>query len=144
MRSHAPDFFARRADRTGVVLDCRPDERIKPQDAVAFDVTERACELVGWEYRRCGAIEQPLLGNVRWLAGYRHPRFADHRCSELLCSVFAAPRPLLDGVKAMGSRMAVLPVLFHLLWYQRLRTDLSGTFSEASVVWAAPPPASAS
>ncbi len=97
--SHAPDFFARRADGTGAVLDCRPDERIKPRDAVAFEAMGRACELVGWDYRRCGAVEQPLLGNVGWLAGYRHPRFADHRCSELLRSVFAVPRRLFDGVR---------------------------------------------
>ena len=24
VRSHAPDFFARKADGTGVVVDCRP------------------------------------------------------------------------------------------------------------------------
>ena len=29
---HAPDFFARRADGTGVVIDVRPDERISEKD----------------------------------------------------------------------------------------------------------------
>src|SRR5258708_22749330 len=37
--SHAPDFFARRADGTSVVVDCRPVERRKPRDAAKFEVT---------------------------------------------------------------------------------------------------------
>ena len=40
-RSHAPDYFARRADGSAVVVDCRPVERIKPQDAATFDATRR-------------------------------------------------------------------------------------------------------
>ena len=33
---HAPDFFARRADGTGMVIDVRPDDRIKDRDAAVF------------------------------------------------------------------------------------------------------------
>jgi hypothetical protein len=72
-RSHAPDYFERPADGRGLVVDCRPTERIKPRDAVAFAETRRACELVGWEYRLVGAPEPVAVRNVRWLAGYRHP-----------------------------------------------------------------------
>ncbi len=32
-RSHAPDYFARLVDGRGLVVDCRPAERIKPRDA---------------------------------------------------------------------------------------------------------------
>jgi hypothetical protein len=35
-RRHAPDFFARRADGRGVVVDVRPDDRIPPRDAEVF------------------------------------------------------------------------------------------------------------
>jgi hypothetical protein len=35
--SHAPDFFARRADGSAVVVDCRPVERRKPRDLAKFD-----------------------------------------------------------------------------------------------------------
>jgi hypothetical protein len=34
-RRHAPDYFARRADRTGVVIDVRADDRIESADAEA-------------------------------------------------------------------------------------------------------------
>jgi hypothetical protein len=38
---------------------------------------------------------------------------------------FAAPAPLVDGAEAAGDPIAVLPVLYHLLWRQELAADLS-------------------
>jgi hypothetical protein len=73
-RRHVPDFFARLRDGSGVVVDVRADDRIGPRDAAAFKVTAWACELAGWQFRRVGAVGPVLLANVRWLAGYRHPR----------------------------------------------------------------------
>jgi hypothetical protein len=46
-RSHAPEFFARSTDGTGIVIDCRPADRVRPRDAEAFAATERACGEVG-------------------------------------------------------------------------------------------------
>lgn len=138
-RSHAPDFFARRRDGTGLVVDCRPDEHIDPEDAEAFAATARACALVGWEYRRVGAVEPVLAENVRWLAGYRHPRHHRDETVRGLLEVFAEPRPLMAGAEAVGLPIVVLPVLFHLLWTGRLRTGLSTPLAETSMVWSTPP-----
>jgi hypothetical protein len=134
-RTHARDFFARRTDGTAVVVDCRPDDRIRSRDAEAFAATERACELVGWQYRKVGAVEPVLVESVRWLAGYRQPRFAQASVVEALVRVFVDRRPLLDGAEAAGRSFVVLPVLFHLLWCGLLRTSLTVPFSEASTVW---------
>jgi len=89
--AHAPDFFARRTDgRTdgsAVVVDCRPAKRRPAQDLAKFEATRRACGLVGWEYRLVGAPDPIATANLRWLAGYRHPR---HGLPELMNSaVFA-------------------------------------------------------
>lgn len=73
-RRHAPDFFARRADGTGVVIDVRPDDLVDPKAAEVLDATASACGEVGWESRRTGGPSAVLAANVRWLAGYRHPR----------------------------------------------------------------------
>ncbi len=51
--SHAPDFFARRADGTSVVVDCRPVERRKPRDAAKFEATARACDRDSVRDLRC-------------------------------------------------------------------------------------------
>ena len=80
--THAPDFFARRRDGSAVVVDCRPVERRRPRDVAKFDATARACALAGWEYRLLGAAPPLVTANLRWLAGYRHPR---HRLREARC-----------------------------------------------------------
>jgi hypothetical protein len=73
-RRHAPDFFVRLIDGTGVVVDVPADDRIEVRDAEAFAATERACTQVGWRFRRVGVLDPVFAANVRWLAGYRHPR----------------------------------------------------------------------
>lgn len=76
-RRHAPDYFARLADGTGMVIDVRADDRIPERDAEVFGMTADACASVGWCYRRVGTLAPVLAANVRWLAGYRHPRCMD-------------------------------------------------------------------
>ncbi|WP_306511545.1 MULTISPECIES: TnsA-like heteromeric transposase endonuclease subunit [Streptomyces] len=50
--SHAPDYFARRADGSAVVVDCLPEaRRRKPRDLAKFAGTQTACEAVGWDFR---------------------------------------------------------------------------------------------
>lgn len=53
---HAPDYFARRADGTAVVVDVRPDQQIGEKDAAVFAATGRLCAQVGWEYQRAGEL----------------------------------------------------------------------------------------
>jgi hypothetical protein len=137
-RRHAPDFFARLADGGGVVVDVRPDERVDDSAAQAFAATELACAEVGWEFRRTGGPHGVLGANVRWLAGYRHPRCWRREVAEELLGVFGRPMPLLAGACVVGDPIAVLPVLYHLLWRCRLRADLtSAVLGSGTVVWSA-------
>jgi hypothetical protein len=98
-RSHAPDYFARRADGSAVVVDCRPVERRKPRDVAAFEATRRACGLLGWEYQLVGAPDTVMTANLRWLAGYRHPRHGIPALSAALRAAFAEPVPLMAGAQ---------------------------------------------
>jgi hypothetical protein len=131
--SHAPDFFARRADGTSVVVDCRPVERRKPRDAAKFEATARACAMVGWNYRLVGVPDPIVTANLRWLAGYRHPRHDLPDVREVLRRVFATPTPLMAGTAAAGDPIAVLPVLFHLLWRGVLAVDVSVPLNQDTV-----------
>ena len=134
-RRHAPDFFARLADGTGVVIDVRPDDRIKPRDARAFAVTESACTQVGWAFRRTAGPGPVLAANLRWLAGYRHRRCGRGDVAGQLLEVFAVPKPLMAGAREAGDPVGVLPVLYHLLWRQVLVTDVtSGLLGPGSVI----------
>ena len=122
---HAPDYFARRADGTGVVVDVRPDQRIGEQDAAVFAATARLCAQVGWEYQRVGELGPVHAANLRWLSGYRHPRFAQPGLAARLGGGVRRSRaPLLGGAAAAGDPVAVLPVLFGMLWRGELAAEL--------------------
>jgi hypothetical protein len=132
--SHVPDFFARRADGSAVVIDCRPVERRGPRDVAKFAATGQACARVGWEYRLVGAADEVVTANVRWLAGYRHPRYHQPGVAGMLRQVFAVPAALMAGAAAAGDPIAVLPVLFHLLWCHELSADLSVALHPGTLV----------
>lgn len=125
-RRHAPDYFARRGDGTAVVVDVRPDDRIPDRDAEVFAVTASACELAGWQFRRVGEIDRVLTANLRWLSRYRHSRCLVPGVASALLEVFDGGRGLFAGAALVGERIAVLPVLFHLMWHGRLVADLAG------------------
>lgn len=131
---HAPDLFARRIDGTALVVDCRPVERRRPQDLAKFAVTGHACARLRWEYRLVAGLDPVLVGNLRWLSGYRHPRNDVPAVGVSLMDVFATPTPLLAGAEAVGDPIAVLPALFHLLWRRVLSADLSRPLGEATLV----------
>jgi hypothetical protein len=78
-------------------VDVRADDRIKPEDAEAFAITEVMCREAGWEFRRVGEPDPLLLANVGWLAGYWHPRFGESPLAGRVAECFASPAPLVSG-----------------------------------------------
>ena len=125
-RRHVPDFFARLADGSAVVIDVRPDELVGADDAEVFAATQRACAAVGWGYRRVGVADAVLAANVRWLSGFRHRRCGNAPAgSELMRRVAAGPVTVTDLAGCAGDRLAVLPALYHLLWRGVLAADLT-------------------
>lgn len=123
-RGHTPDYFARLLDGTGVVVDVRPENLVDEYTAEVFALTARVCEEVGWQFRHVGDLHQPYRVNLRWLSRYRHSRCHRAPVADQLREVFAEPLPLLAGAEQVGDRLAVLPVLYHLLWRQELTADL--------------------
>lgn len=132
--SHVPDFFARLRDGTGVVIDCRPANRIKDRDQEVFEATGRICAEVEWTFRLVHGHDPVWLANVRWLAGYRHGRLWREAEASKLLGQFADPGPLVEGVRAVGDPIALLPVAYHLLWKRLLRVDLAVRLDGGSVV----------
>jgi hypothetical protein len=125
-RRHVPDYFARLADGSAVVIDVRPDELVGADDAEVFAAAQRACAAVGWGYRRVGEVGAVLAANVRWLSGFRHRRCGNALAgSELVRRVAAGPVTVADLAGCAGDPVAVLPVLYHLLWRGVLAADLA-------------------
>jgi hypothetical protein len=133
-RRHAPDLFARMADGSAVVIDVRPDDRIGPRDAEAFEATRQACGLAGWRFMRVGVPDPVRTANVAWLSRYRQRRCSSPDVAALLLKAFAEPAPLMAGAAAAGDPVAVLPVLFHLMWRHELAADLAVRLTAESPV----------
>ena len=99
-----------------------------------FDVTRRWRARSGWGYDRVGELPAVRAANLRWLAGYRHPRFARAAVMAALGEVFAEPGPLRAGAARVGDPVAVLPVLFAMLWRGALAADLDGRVLDSATV----------
>ena len=134
VRRHAPDFFARLVGGGALVVDSRPLDRIGERDREAFAAAGEACARLGWQYAVWGSADPVPAANLRWLAGYRHPRCHDELAAGRLREVFARPRALMDGAEMAGDPLATLPVLFHLMWRHELATDLSLVLSDRSIL----------
>src|SRR5258708_40353591 len=107
-RRHAPDLFARLADGSAAVIDVRPDDRIEPGDAEAFNATRRACELAGWGFRRVGGPDPVRTANVASLARYRHQPGRSPDGGPPPAEVVAEPAPLMARAVAAGAPAAGL------------------------------------
>jgi hypothetical protein len=115
--SHAPHLMARLADGSGLLVDC-----VGP-----FGAGRRLV-------RRAAHLE--AAANLRWLAGYRHPRCARGRLPEVV-ACFCTPLPLLEGVRLLGDPIAVWPIVFHALWTGVLSVPLERVLHERVVAVAA-------
>ncbi|OUC93855.1 hypothetical protein CA983_35825 [Streptomyces swartbergensis] len=136
VRSWVPQLFARYADGTGLLADC-PSSPTSGGDRAqqARGALEAACTRVGWSYRRLEPPPAVVAANLRWLAGYRHPRYqGPPGLQAALAEAFAAPRPLADGVAAVGDSLQVLPAAYHALWYGHLTTPLDEPLHERVLI----------
>lgn len=126
VRAWVPQLFARYTDGTALLADCPSHPDTGGSRAVAAAATlAAACAHVGWTYRRLSPLDPVLEANLRWLAGYRHPRNqGTPALAAAVLDAFAQPRPMIEGVEAAGNPLAVLPALFHALWTGRLHAPL--------------------
>lgn len=132
---HVPDLFCQTFDGGGVVTDCRPARRADAEDFKhKCAVTAAACQVAGWQFRLVGEPDPVWASNLWWLAGYRHPRFADPGIEDLLIGALAQPGPLAEVAARAGDPIRVMPVLFHLLWLGRLTADLSRPLRDTTIL----------
>jgi hypothetical protein len=137
---HTPDLYCRMFDGKGVVTDCRSTSRVGADFRYKCAVIAAACQAVGWKFCLVGEPNPVWAANLRWLAGYRHPRFADPGLEEQLVSSVAQPRPLTEAAEQAGDPIRVLPVLFHLLWLGQLTGDLSRPLGNGTILSASADP----
>lgn len=139
--SHAPHLMARLTDGSGLLVDCAGRFGAGRRLVRRAAHVEAAAVAAGWHYRLVGPPSSVVEANVRWLAGYRHPRCAQGRLPEV-AECFRTPLPLLEGVRLLGDPIAVWPAVFHAVWASVLRVSLERPLHERALAVAAGPGAS--
>lgn len=138
-RRHVPDLLLQHHDGQVVVVDVKPAHRLaNPLVQQVFGWTAELAALRGWGFEAWSGADPVLLGNVRFLAGYRRPWLIEMSLADLVVES-AGSQGALGAVERALLRAApverVRPVLLHLLWSGVLETDLTRPLSAASPVW---------
>lgn len=130
---HAPDFFARLVNGTGLVIDVRPTERIDDRAREQFDRTARFCSSVGLRYGVYSPTTPTRDANLRFLMRYRDPRWLDPRSAQLLP---LGDHRLSDCVEMLGALELPLAACYALLWTGDLSMDLDQPLTmKTPVTW---------
>lgn len=136
---HAPHLMARLANGRGLLADCAGHGDISPRLASRAAVMKAAAAQVGWQYQVLRPPDPVFATNLRWLAGYRHPRYSGGALARSAAEVFRQPRPLIEGVRELGDPVQVFPVIFHALWHGDLSAPLDVPLHERVTVTARRP-----
>ena len=138
VRRHVPDIAL--IDREGAItiVNVKPADRLDdPKVAATFEWAGQAFRARGWHHEVWTGAPEVLLGNVRFLAGYRRgDRFDAHLVDALVAT--AEEGDTIGGLerrcRGMGTPATLRPAVLHLLWSCRMRTDLMTVLSEKSVL----------
>jgi len=135
---HTPDFLL--VTEAGLFLiDVRPADRIKPEDALKFAATAEVALSAGWQYGVVAGWRQHVWTYVDALSAERRP-LPDVLATQGQLREAAAQGPLPFGELAERCRIPAIARAhaIHLLWHRHLGVDLSGPFGDASLVRLAP------
>jgi len=123
---HYPDFLVERQGRPRLLLNVRTQAYLHTRQATrAFSAAAALADALGWEYQTWSEPENVLNLNLRFLGGFR---FTPHKFKELsprLLSTCTKPVHLDTLSQITRPEALARPVIFHLLWTQGLRADLT-------------------
>lgn len=143
-RRHVPDFLVRRSVGTDLVVDVKPARRAEePKTRRTFDLTRRAIREAGLDYEVANEPDPVLYANVEWLAAFRRRPTWFEALREVVVSglpleggvpIGELVRETAEGCRSGFPEAVYRPVVYHLMWKQELRADLSELLSEATEV----------
>ncbi|MEP9415876.1 TnsA-like heteromeric transposase endonuclease subunit [Gordonia sp. VNQ95] len=142
---HAPDFFARLADGSVLVVDVHPRKYLTERIQTQHSRTRAVCNSVGWTYHEFTEIHDAVQHNIALVAAYSHRRFApEPMVRETILSRALPPEiggaPLASILAAVGhecglDHISALTAFHHLAWQRDVHFDLAVPLTIDSTVW---------
>lgn len=137
-RSHVPDYFAKLKDGRELVVDVKPEYFAKrPRNKEIFKITSEVCDQAGWLYKVDTGLGEPLVSNIKWLAGYkRMPNAKDFEkyANEIVDYCKDEPRTIGYLLEKTGNPLLGKPVLLYLLWCQTVVAPLDKPITNETLV----------
>lgn len=138
-RGHVPDFYVLRRDGHAEVLDVKGSRAAqRPDNALVFAVTARACDKLRVTFRLAHEIDAIVAANLRWLDGYTHlAPLAGTLAPDILDAVHDQTTPTLTQVidaataASNANPLHVRATVFFLLWAGDLHCDMTRPFNES-------------
>jgi hypothetical protein len=139
-RRHVPDFFLQYRNGRCTVVNVKPAGRLKdPKVAATLEWAGMAITAKGWVAEVWTGCDPLLLANVRFLAGYRRSWLFDP------AQIHAAEAAIIEGdtIGCLEGRLRdsgvdqPRPLVLHLLWTGRARTQLTRPLDTDAAIEAA-------
>ncbi|WP_164878250.1 TnsA-like heteromeric transposase endonuclease subunit [Microbacterium enclense] len=126
-KSHFPDVLVERDDRSLMLVDVRPRERIRSKDAETFGRTSALCDLLDVDYRLFADLTAVQAFNLRFLAGYRFERWnCPPEITDVLRRCVGESRALRHWIPVFeGGLIPARGLLLAAIWHGVLEVDLS-------------------
>ncbi|MFI5761987.1 TnsA-like heteromeric transposase endonuclease subunit [Streptomyces sp. NPDC051563] len=132
---HTPDVFARRRDGSVLLLDVKnPELRNDPKVLLQEERTRRVCERLGWDYAMVSEPSRQRWVNVDLLSSARRPLHLGADLVPRLLELAREPVEIGELMRFMEFPDLARGVLYHLMWHQRIVTDLDRPLRETTLV----------
>lgn len=132
---HTPDVFARRRDRSVLLLDVKnPEQRNDPKVRLQEERTHRTCERLGWDYAMVSEPSAQRWVNIDLLSSARRPLYLGADLVPRLLELAREPVEIGELMRFMKFPDLARGVLYHLMWHQRIITDLDRPLRDTTLV----------
>ncbi|MFF0157243.1 TnsA-like heteromeric transposase endonuclease subunit [Streptomyces sp. NPDC005263] len=132
---HTPDVFVRHRDGSALLLDVKnPELRDDPDVLLQEERTRRTCERLGWDYAMVSEPSGQRWVNVDLLSSARRPLHLGADLAPRLLDLAREPVEIGELMRFMEYPDLARGVLYHLMWHQRIVTDLDRPLRETTLV----------
>jgi TnsA endonuclease-like protein len=126
-RRHVPDFLLLHKDDGLTVVNVKPEQRLMdPSVKATFEWTRSAIRSRGWAWEVWSGMDDVMITNVRFLAGYRRTATTDSDLVQRVREGVRDGEPIgtLEG-RVADDRAGVRAAILHLLWAGEFVADLT-------------------